>query len=141
MVRGGLRALVEADGVRVVGEARTGRAAVRQVQRHRPDVLLTDLEPGEPDGIAAIEEVRRPTPATAVLVFHAVRGPRVAARRAAGGRAGVPAQGGRGGRHPARDPERRRRRGDLRPDHRRPAGRPVRRQGAGSPPVSRPDRA
>jgi DNA-binding NarL/FixJ family response regulator len=66
VVRGGVRALVEAaGGVRVVGEARSGREAVRQTLLLRPDLLMMDLALG----IATITEVRRVAPATAVLIF------------------------------------------------------------------------
>lgn len=70
VVRSGLRALLgSADGMRVVAEARTGREAVREALLHRPDVLMMDVEIGEPDGIAAIREVQRSQPGIAVLVF------------------------------------------------------------------------
>lgn len=51
------RALLEADGFRVVGEAADGRQAVAQVRRLRPDVVLLDVMLPDLDGFAAAEEI------------------------------------------------------------------------------------
>src|SRR5882672_4011433 len=73
VVRDGMRALLaSAEGIEVVGEVGTGREAVRETVRHRPDVLIIDVrmaENGTANGAATIGEVRRCAPDTAVLVF------------------------------------------------------------------------
>lgn len=70
VVRDGMRALLaEVDGIEVVAEAGTGRDAVREAVRHRPDVLIVDLRLADQGGAAVIREVRRAVPGTAVLVF------------------------------------------------------------------------
>lgn len=51
--RDGLRSLLEARGVEVVGEARNGREAVEQSKRLQPEVVLMDLNMPELDGLAA----------------------------------------------------------------------------------------
>lgn len=57
LVRTGLRALLQARGVDVVGEARHGRAAVELTRTCRPDVLVMDIRMPVMDGIAATREV------------------------------------------------------------------------------------
>jgi CheY-like chemotaxis protein len=46
-----------------VTDASTAEEALALLQRHRPDVLLSDLEMPEHDGLWLIEQVRRLTPA------------------------------------------------------------------------------
>lgn len=54
VVRAGLRALLTASGVEVVGEAATADEALAVVQQSRPDVVLMDLQLADGgDGVAA----------------------------------------------------------------------------------------
>jgi DNA-binding NarL/FixJ family response regulator len=70
VVRDGMRALLaSAEGIEVVGEVGSGRDAVREAVRQRPDVLVIDVRMGDVNGAATIGEVRRSAPDTAVLVF------------------------------------------------------------------------
>lgn len=70
VVRGGMRALLsEVGGIDVLAEAGTGREAIRETLRFRPDVLILDLRMADLTGAATIREVRRSAPNTAVLVF------------------------------------------------------------------------
>jgi DNA-binding NarL/FixJ family response regulator len=63
------RALLEADGFEVVGEAAGGAEAVAEVRRLRPTVVLLDVQlPGE-DGFAIAERIATaPDPPLIVLV-------------------------------------------------------------------------
>jgi len=53
LVRGGLRLMIEARGVEVLGEAEHGRQAVDLTRRLDPDVVLMDIRMPVMDGIAA----------------------------------------------------------------------------------------
>jgi DNA-binding NarL/FixJ family response regulator len=56
LLRAGFRVILDAEpGIRVVGEASDGRAAVDVVKRRRPDVVLMDIRMPELDGLKAAE--------------------------------------------------------------------------------------
>ncbi len=60
LVRAGVRALVERDGdIEVVAEASDGRAALVELDRFRPDVLLLDLQMPVLDGLDVLRELER----------------------------------------------------------------------------------
>jgi DNA-binding NarL/FixJ family response regulator len=69
IVRGGLRALIEAvDGFELVGEADSAAGAIEAAVRLRPDVVLLDIQmPGS--GITAAKEISRGAPAAGVLML------------------------------------------------------------------------
>jgi DNA-binding NarL/FixJ family response regulator len=69
--RDGLRSLLEARGVEVVGEARNGREAVEQTKRLRPDVVLMDLNMPELDGLAATRLISADQPEVSVVILTA----------------------------------------------------------------------
>jgi DNA-binding NarL/FixJ family response regulator len=70
LFRGGLSMIVEAqDDLEVVAEAADGREAVDLACRHRPDVVLMDIQMPVMDGIAATREIVRKGLETRVLVL------------------------------------------------------------------------
>src|SRR5919204_6108198 len=71
LFRDGLRSLLEARGIDVVGEARTGREAVDQAKRLRPDVVLMDLNMPELGGLAATRLISAEQPDVRVVVLTA----------------------------------------------------------------------
>ena len=73
-----VRLLLERDGYSVI-EATTGRQAVDLALRHRPELIVMDLNMPEMDGYDAITEIRR-TPGfagTPIVVVTAEEGPEV----------------------------------------------------------------
>ncbi|QUX29186.1 response regulator transcription factor [Nocardiopsis akebiae] len=60
LVRAGVRALLERDeGIGVVAESENGREALADIDRHRPDVVLLDLQMPAMDGLAVLRELER----------------------------------------------------------------------------------
>jgi DNA-binding NarL/FixJ family response regulator len=73
--RVGARALLEADGFVVVGEARDGRTALEATGRLRPEVVLLDVQLPDIDGFAVADRLAaRPDPPTVVLISTRERG-------------------------------------------------------------------
>jgi DNA-binding NarL/FixJ family response regulator len=71
LFRDGLRSLLEARGVDVIGEARNGREAVDQTRRLNPDVVLMDLDMPEMDGLAATRLMSAEQPDVKVVILTA----------------------------------------------------------------------
>jgi DNA-binding NarL/FixJ family response regulator len=82
------RALLEADGFRVVGEAADAEQAIVQVRRLRPDVVLLDVMLPDLDGFAVADAISAlPNPPAVVLISSreaSVYRTRLAATRARG---------------------------------------------------------
>jgi len=76
VVRQGLRSMLAADDIEVVGEASTGREAAALVQELVPDVVLMDVRMPDMDGLAAMAEMKKTNARSAVIVlttYHNVR--------------------------------------------------------------------
>ncbi len=70
LFRGGLAMIVEAqEDLELVAEAADGRNAVELVRRHRPDVVLMDIQMPVLDGIEATKEIVRLGLVTRVLML------------------------------------------------------------------------
>ncbi len=65
-------ALEEVEDVRVVGEADSADAALFNIERSRPDLVIVDLRLAEGSGLAVIEDLKRlhPAPIVAVLTNY-----------------------------------------------------------------------
>ena len=73
MFRQGLRALLEALGIEVVGEAENGPDAVRLAHDVQPDVVVMDLHMPGGNGIEATRTITRTSPHIGVLVLTMFR--------------------------------------------------------------------
>jgi DNA-binding NarL/FixJ family response regulator len=73
LFRQGLIGLMRAhdDLVEVVGEASSGREAVRLAHELKPDVILMDIQMPDGDGLKAMAEIRRALPQVAVVMLTA----------------------------------------------------------------------
>ena len=69
VVRQGLRALLEADGLVVVGEASTAAEAVGRIAATRPQVAVLDVQLPDGTGIDVCRDVRSELPATACIML------------------------------------------------------------------------
>jgi len=90
MVRSGIRMILEAHDIEVVGEAGDGREAVTLAQRLRPDVCLLDIRMPKLDGLEATRilsgpGVPDPIPVVVVTTFDLDEYVRVAITNGASG--------------------------------------------------------
>lgn len=75
MVREGLRAILEREGMNVVAEASNGHQALELAEKFRPDVAVLDLSMPLLNGIDAAREMGRvaPNTKTIMLTMHTER--------------------------------------------------------------------
>ena len=65
-----MRALLSSyPEIEIVGEAEDGQAAIRCVEKLKPDLALMDLSMPKMSGMDAIKEIRKRSPATKILVL------------------------------------------------------------------------
>lgn len=88
VVREGLRAMLEREGLRVVGEARTGREAIALTESLLPKVVLLDIRMPDLDGLQALAAIKAARPETSVIMLTSHASPGYLARAVAHGAAG-----------------------------------------------------
>jgi len=70
ILREGLRMLLSSNpDFEVVGEAQDGLEAIRMVDSLKPDLILMDLSMPRMNGIGAIQEIKKQSPITKILVL------------------------------------------------------------------------
>jgi len=75
MLREGIAALVASQpDMKLVGEASTGREAVEQFRKHKPDLTLMDLQMPEMDGIEAMAAICSEFPEARIIVLTTYKG-------------------------------------------------------------------
>jgi len=72
--RTALRALLEQEGVDVVGEAKSGTEALTEIEAAAPDVVVMDLSMPGLSGVETIRRIATSAPLTRVLVLTASDG-------------------------------------------------------------------
>lgn len=88
MVREGLRSMLNAPGLHIVGEAGNGREAVEQVKALVPDVVLMDIRMPDMDGIEALQAIKSTKPHARVIMVTTYRSTTYLLRALAAGAAG-----------------------------------------------------
>jgi RNA polymerase sigma factor (sigma-70 family) len=74
MFRQGLRSILETEeGFRIIGEAATGREAVRYALETRPDVIIMDIQMPELDGVRATQTILDEFPEAKVIILTMYR--------------------------------------------------------------------
>jgi len=70
MVRRGICAYLDTEeDLEVVGEAASGRSAVEQARKLKPDVVLMDLIMEEGTGVEATKQIKTELPSTQVIIL------------------------------------------------------------------------
>ena len=88
VVRAGLRGLLSAAGLDVVGEAVTGREAVALAQSLRPNVILMDVRMPEMDGLQALTAIKAAMPEISIVMLTVYASTEYLSRAIAAGAAG-----------------------------------------------------
>src|ERR1700746_2908459 len=75
LLREGIASLVAIEpDMELVAQAATGREAIEQFRRHRPDITLMDLQMPDTSGIEAIIAIRGEFPNARIIVFTTYSG-------------------------------------------------------------------
>src|SRR6516165_11275973 len=89
LLRDGVAGLVaDQTDMELVGEACSGREAIEQFRKHRPDVTLMDLQMPEMNGIDAILAIRGEFPNARIIVLTTYSGGAQAVRAFKAGASG-----------------------------------------------------
>jgi DNA-binding NarL/FixJ family response regulator len=88
VVRAGIKALLTGTDIKVIGEATSGRAALKLAAKHRPDLVLLDVRMPDGDGLDCLARIKLDHPDTQVVMFSGFDNPTYVARAVALGAAG-----------------------------------------------------
>ncbi len=70
IVRRGLQMTIDAEkDMRVIGEASNGMQVLALIKKHKPDVVLLDMQMPEMDGVDALKQLRVEFPVLPVLIL------------------------------------------------------------------------
>jgi two-component system chemotaxis response regulator CheY len=67
-----LKSMLEKNGFTVVGEAENGRAAIKQYEELKPDIVTMDITMPEKDGVQALKEIKAFDPNARVIMVSAM---------------------------------------------------------------------
>ena len=69
VVRTGLKSLLAGTDIKIVAEAASGEAALKQVAKHEPDVVLLDIRMSDGDGLNTLGRIKLDRPEMPILIF------------------------------------------------------------------------
>jgi DNA-binding NarL/FixJ family response regulator len=93
VVRSGLKSLLSGTDIKIAGEGANGEAALRLVQKHKPDVVLLDIRMPDGDGLNTLGRIKLDWPEMPVLIFSTYDNPTYVARAVALGANGFVLKG------------------------------------------------
>lgn len=70
-------ALQSQANIELVGLASNGQEAVEMVERHRPDVIILDLQMPVLDGLSASTQIKHIDPHTQIIAYSSVEDPQI----------------------------------------------------------------
>ena len=71
MMREMLKLLLHSENYQVIGEASNGKKAIALCAKLKPELVLLDINMPVMDGLQALEEIRKVSPATIVMMVSA----------------------------------------------------------------------
>jgi DNA-binding NarL/FixJ family response regulator len=87
VIRTGLASLLAGTDIQIIGEAATGKEALRLAAKDKPDVVLLDIRMTDGDGLATLEKLRAKVPESRVVMLSTYDNPTYIARSVALGAA------------------------------------------------------
>lgn len=84
----GLRVILELPDIEIVGEARTGEAAIKDILRLEPRVVILDIRLPDMDGLAVLRHLKPKLSETSVIIYTAIEDPYYLTSAVAEGAAG-----------------------------------------------------
>ena len=83
VIRTGLATLLEGSDIQIVGQATSGKEAIKLAEQLKPDVVLLDIRMPDGDGLAALEKLRAKVPNSRVVMLSTYDNPTYIARAVA----------------------------------------------------------
>ena len=83
VIRTGLASLLAGSDIEIVAEAAKGKEAIKQAEKHKPDVVLLDIRMPDGDGLATLEKLRAKVPDSRVVMLSTYDNPTYIARAVA----------------------------------------------------------
>ncbi len=83
VIRAGLATLLEGSDIQIVGQATSGKEALKLAEQLKPDVVLLDIRMQDGDGLAALEKLRAKVPNSRIVMLSTYDNPTYIARAVA----------------------------------------------------------
>ncbi len=83
VIRAGLATLLEGSDIQIVGQAVSGKEAIKLAEQLKPDVVLLDIRMPDGDGLAALEKLRAKVPNSRIVMLSTYDNPTYIARAVA----------------------------------------------------------